>query len=113
MDGYGSITIANHGLFRLIRFSRELALICQKKFINIFYLILLNGKISFEVTGAKKTGGSKSEAQGRRQAENRMLIFELFISYISEDGTVASRDGTRGRGCGFGENPSARKSADR
>ena len=53
MDGYGSITIANHGLFRLIRFSRELALICQKKFINKLYLILLNSKTLFDVIGIK------------------------------------------------------------
>ena len=33
--------------------SRELAPICAKKIRNIFYLILLNGKILFDVTGVK------------------------------------------------------------
>ena len=39
--------------------SRKLAPICQKGFINIFYLIILNVKISFDVTGAKKSLGKQ------------------------------------------------------
>ena len=35
--------------------SSKLAPICQKSFINKFYLILLNGKICFDVIGAKNS----------------------------------------------------------
>ena len=51
-NGYCSITVANYS-------SRELAPICKKKVINIFYLILLNVKILFGVTGTKKSRGNK------------------------------------------------------
>ena len=39
--------------------SRDLQLICVKKFVNKFYLILLNSKILFDVMGAKKVHSAK------------------------------------------------------
>ena len=54
MDVYCSITIANYELIRLIRFVSQISTHLSKKIINIFYLILLNGKISFDVKELKK-----------------------------------------------------------
>jgi len=49
--------------------SRKLAPICQKDFINKFYLIFLNDKIPFDVTRAKKTDRTK---QGLSSAASKI-----------------------------------------
>jgi len=54
MNYYCSITVANHRLIRLIRLVSQISTHLSKKFINKFYLVLLNSKISFDVIGAKK-----------------------------------------------------------
>ena len=53
MNDYCSITVANHGLIRVIRSVSSISTHLLKKFINKFYLILLNSKISFDGTGTK------------------------------------------------------------
>ena len=70
MDGYYSITITYHGLIRLIGFVSQISTHLLKNFINKFYLILLNGKIIFYVTGAKKTNGNKQSLSKKFNLSN-------------------------------------------
>ena len=55
VNGYYRITVADHGLSRLIRFVSQFTTQLYKKFCkhNIFYLILLNSKVFFDVMGVK------------------------------------------------------------
>ena len=47
MDGYCSITVANHGLSRLIRFVSQFTAHPYKKFYNRLHLVLQISKIPF------------------------------------------------------------------
>ena len=60
MNGYYSITVANFELIRLVRFVSRISTHLSKKFINRFYLILLNVKVLFDVTGLKNIVGNKT-----------------------------------------------------
>jgi hypothetical protein len=63
VDDYCSITVANYGLFRLIKFVSRINTHLSKKFIKRFYLILLNDKILFDVMGLKFRGEETNTPQ--------------------------------------------------